>query len=142
MGVRQLIDQTCPVCASVRKIDKHHLRGPVFTGMCMPCSRASRRGENHPLWKGGSYINGQGYRLVVSRDHPNAYKHGYVLEHRLVMEEKLGRYLTKVETVHHKDGDRQNNSLDNLELWGTRHGKGQRVSSFIVDENLEWIDMW
>ena len=58
------------------------------------------------------------------------------LEHREVMERHLGRSLKEHETVHHKDGNRQNNALENLELWSKKHGSGQRVSdkiSFCVE---------
>lgn len=49
---------------------------------------------------------------------------GYVLEHRHVMAEHIGRPLHEWETIHHKDGDRGNNSLDNLQLRINNHGKG------------------
>src|SRR5690606_24179884 len=46
--------------------------------------------------------------------HPHATKAGYVREHRLIMEEKLGRYLTPTEVVHHIDDDPSNNAPENL----------------------------
>lgn len=56
---------------------------------------------------------------------------GYAI-HRDVMEKKLGRKLTRYETVHHRDGDRTNYTEDNLELWSGRHGRGQRVADHVA----------
>lgn len=58
-------------------------------------------------------------------------KRDWLYEHRVVMEKILGRKLGKYETVHHKDGNKANNSPDNLELWASRHGRGQRVEDLI-----------
>lgn len=56
------------------------------------------------------------YVYAYVPDHPNATKYGYVLEHRIVMENYLGRLLNKDEVVHHKDHDTKNNSIENLEV--------------------------
>jgi len=54
--------------------------------------------------------------LVPNKDHPNANAQGYVYKHRLVMEEYIGRFLTRNEIVHHIDLDPVNNKIDNLIL--------------------------
>jgi HNH endonuclease len=54
-----------------------------------------------------------------------------IAEHTLVMEKKLGRKMTKNETVHHINGIRDDNRPENLELWASRHGRGQRVSDLL-----------
>ena len=56
---------------------------------------------------------------------------------RLVMERHLGRELRPDETVHHKNGDRQDDRPKNLEVWTSRHPKGQRVEDLI--EYAKWI---
>ena len=76
-----------------------------------------RISEKHHMWKGGRTISSKGYVLIRVEGHPKAYAHGhYIQEHDLVMERSLGRYLYDYEVVHHKDGNRQNNNIENLEL--------------------------
>jgi hypothetical protein len=74
-----------------------------------------RSGEDHPGWKGGRVMQ-QGYVLLYAPDHPAAKSKPYVQEHRLVMEAHLGRYLRDNEVVHHLNGDKEDNRIDNLEL--------------------------
>jgi hypothetical protein len=85
------------------------------------------RGEQHPFWRGGRIML-HGYPAVkVGSNDPMAsmrIHNGYVLEHRLVMARALGRPLSRRETVHHINGDRTDNRLENLQLRQGLHGKG------------------
>lgn len=73
-------------------------------------------------------ITKDGYVVVSSKGHPNAWTNGYaILEHVLVMSNHLGRALLPGENVHHKNGNRQDNRLDNLELWLVSQPAGQRL---------------
>lgn len=85
-------------------------------------------GAKHGQWRGGRFVS-KGYVYVqVLADSPFASMRnhsGYVLEHRLVMAQHLGRPLLRGETVHHKNNnDTQNNVIANLQLRQGRHGKG------------------
>lgn len=71
------------------------------------------------------------YVFVYIPSHPNSGKTGRVAEHRLVMEQHLGRYLERHENVHHKNGVRSDNRIENLELWSHRQPRGQRVEDKI-----------
>lgn len=76
----------------------------------------SRQGEKHHNWSGGKHKDAYGYTYIHSPNHPHRTARNYVFEHRLVMEKHLGRYLTKNEVVHHINGIRDDNRLENLEL--------------------------
>jgi hypothetical protein len=54
--------------------------------------------------------------LILNHEHPNCDKDGYVLEHRLIMEHFLERYLKPSEIIHHKNHNSQDNRIENLEL--------------------------
>ncbi|MCA1807381.1 MAG: HNH endonuclease [Actinobacteria bacterium] len=120
----------CKSCA-LKGIEKPNLRGkPVYTAS----------GKDHHAWKGGSYVSGDGYRMVWcgARNHRR--------EHTVVMEEYLGRALEKSEVVHHLDGDKLNNSVDNLVVLQksshhrTTHQSLQEVGYSLVKAGLIGFD--
>jgi hypothetical protein len=133
--------QQCPQCCEDFLPVPTHRKPKNGVGRC--CSRTcgvrasfarrtnpnSWRGEKSPRWKGGRRKTGRGYVAIYSPGHPSV-KQGsrqYILEHRLVMEKKLGRYLEPNEFVHHKNGIKDDNRPENLELWVTGHLAGQRA---------------
>lgn len=75
-----------------------------------------KSGTQHPNWKGGRTLTTEGYIKIKMRNHPFCDSQGYVLEHRLVMEDKLNRLLNIDEIVHHINGIRTDNRIENLEL--------------------------
>lgn len=75
----------------------------------------SHRNNKNGMWKGGK-TRGNGYTLILSNTHPFVSKRGYIPEHRLVMEQHLGRLLGKDEVVHHVNHIRNDNRINNLKL--------------------------
>jgi hypothetical protein len=79
------------------------------------CSNRSER-RNRPGW----ITTSKGYIGLHLPDHPNASRAGYVMEHRVIAEQTLGRLLTMDEVVHHKNGIKDDNRPENLEVMAKR----------------------
>lgn len=126
---------------------------PVYRGYALNyCSQECRGvtlaerqlGAKNAMWKGGQTVtahNGGGYIKQLAPGHPNADPRGYVMQHRLVMEQVLGRPLKKSERVHHKNGKRDDNRPENLELWtGVGTSKKDPHGVRVVDKVLDMLD--
>ncbi len=72
--------------------------------------------KKSPKKEGNIITNHAGYRQVYLPSHPHHPKNFFVMEHRLVMEKHLGRFLKRNESVHHKNGIKTDNRIQNLEL--------------------------
>lgn len=87
-------------------------------------SRKAHLGKRSFNWKGGRLKDRLGYIQIWKPEHPNAKMAGYVHEHRLVMSEYLGRPLESYEFVHHRNGIKDDNRLENLELMTKKVHRG------------------
>lgn len=81
---------------------------------------ADNFGPNNPNWRGGRSIASNGYVIVRRPGHHLADVRGYVYEHRLVAEQKLGRRLSKGEITRQKNGIKHDNHPDNIEVLPSR----------------------
>jgi hypothetical protein len=113
-----------------------HMRRWKKTGAPGPSIARSARtltADGYVIHGPGS-LNVDGYVVRSVPGHPNGSgTRGLLTEHRLVMATRLGRALYVDESVHHKNGDRADNRLDNLELRTRYHGQGQAVTDRIAD---------
>lgn len=114
-------------CGREKEVDA----GGLNRGTSKSCGH-TRRSEENWNWQGGVTKNKAGYMLVKSKGHPRAHPNGsYILEHHLVMEKHLDRYLVKGENIHHLNGIRDDNRIENLELWTKPQPTGIRSEDAI-----------
>lgn len=101
------------------KIAGIKIKKPTISPQCRAATIAAHKGKRSCSWKGGKIKDAFGYVLIWMPSHPNAKigrGKGYVYEHRLVMSHHLGRPLDKLEFVHHRNGIKDDNRIENLEL--------------------------
>lgn len=123
-------------CGAEKEVRAASLKlGQIRSCGCLKQDLAKeRKMEKAPGWKGGRTKSKDGYVFLfkpVFPGHEN-YKRTQIGEHIVVMARHLGRPLQKGETVHHKNGIRDDNRIENLQLMASNHGAGQRVEDLVV----------
>lgn len=131
---KPIVPRRCKFCGELFEPRKFRTKGPHqgnSSGLNKKqyCSKVCSNRARAQGW-----LDKNGYRM-----HGSGWRGGKATpEHHIVMEKKIGRPIRRGETVHHKNGIRSDNDPDNLELWTSRHGKGQRVSDR-VENSLSFL---
>jgi len=130
-GGNSVVYHACEICGKQRWVTLR--KGKPKNWRCLSCSHKdpikrakhskfmkTRRGEKSNGWKGGKYKTKEGYVFILLQPEDFFYsmanQDGYVFEHRLTMAKHLKRCLQREEIIHHKNGIKGDNRLENLEL--------------------------
>lgn len=114
LGKRKNYIKDCPNCGVTYVVNAKGKRRKFCSKECSgqyDNPTGSQTGVLSRTWKGGKFISDDGYEMVLIPG-----KGTYTTKQKLVMEEYLGRTLTSNEIVHHKDGNKLNNKISNLDL--------------------------
>ena len=147
-----LVPVTCGHCHDERLIEAPKARGPKsakFAGLCQFCGGTIKFsgiiGSQHPAWKGGRFrsggywyfnlpaLSGRARELADAMPRKGWKDHHIIGEHRLVMALHLDRPLSPRDIVHHKNGDKTDNRIENLEL--TTHADHRRL-------DVKYYQLW
>ncbi len=139
---------SCGSCFRERTILANHVQRQEFVGLCQKCSRRvnAPKGKDHKNWRGGKFIGYDGYVIVNIRSLSGRSfeiasqmarvihgKPAIVSEHRLVMAVYLDRPLSPSEVIHHKNGKKTDNRIENLEI--VTHADHRKL-------DVKYYDLW
>jgi len=128
------MNNICKICKTKISIKSKYCRKCYQSIL----SKRNQSGFNNACWRGGRTKHSRGYIYVKKRQHPFSDKQGYIFEHRLIMEEKLGRYLTKKEIVHHINGIVDDNRIENLELTTQSQHINKHITIEYLKNRIPW----
>ncbi len=89
------------------------------------------------FWNVEKIVSKGDYNYCVIKNHPNSTKNGYVLHHRVVMENHIGRLLNANEVVHHINGNKKDNRLENLEV----HDRREHTRSHSIQQGRKMVKL-
>lgn len=126
----------CIICNKKFYVCKIRLNAKFCSIRCMGINKIGKPinvGPNNGNYKGDKHISYHGYVFVSKRDHPFCDINGYVKEHRLIIENHIGRYLNPKEIVHHINGIRNDNRIENLKLFKNQseHMRNHRLDGTV-----------
>ncbi len=125
----------CEVCGYERWVTIR--RGQPISRQCRKCCYR----ENHPAWKGGRRTKDDYVYINLGRDSffsPMTDKGGWILEHRLVIAKHLNRCLLPWEAVHHRNGVKNDNKVENLELLSAQK---EHLPSTLMQREIKMLKM-
>lgn len=133
--ILNMTEKLCTKCDREKKESLDPLKKEIRRKQVRESSRRKRGTKiDAPVRKSkGWWLTSQGYVMIFEPNHPNSNINGCINQHVFVMSQHLKRPLKKGESVHHINGQRDDNRIENLELWHRSHPPGQRL-----DEKIEW----
>lgn len=126
----------CKTCANSGK--NNPMFGKKLSIITKRKMSQAQKGHKRSL-KTGRTKTKQGYILIYCPEHPKAYRKNYVFEHRLMMERKLGRYLNSNEIIHHMNGIKDDNRIENL-LLTTKKQHDTHTVAKLLQERIRQLE--